>query len=98
MLAASLVHPLIISVLAQPGVARSKKTCAMYGIRHCEKRLVAVAGAYSNALAALGAAARKHRCPCLGLHPRQKAVGLRSVAPIGLKCALGHNTALLYLT
>jgi hypothetical protein len=57
--------------------------------------LVAVAGAYSDALAALGATAGKHRCACLGLHPRQKAMRLRPMAAVRLECALGHNTALL---
>ena len=41
------------------------------------------------------AAAGKHRCPGLGLHPCQKTVCLRPMAAVRLECALGHNTALL---
>ena len=60
--------------------------------------LVAVAGTHRNALASLGAAAGKHRGPGLGFHPCQKTVCLRPMAAVRLECALGHSTALLYLT
>ncbi len=57
--------------------------------------LVAVAGADSNALTALGTAAGKDGSAGFRLHPRQKSVRLRAVAAVRLECALGHNTALL---
>jgi hypothetical protein len=57
--------------------------------------LVAVACAYGNALAALGAAAGKHCGPCFGLHSRQKTMRLCAMAAVRLECALWHNTALL---
>lgn len=59
--------------------------------------LIAIAGADSNALAALGAAARKHGSSCLGFHPREESMGLRPVTAVRLKCALRHDTALLIL-
>jgi hypothetical protein len=34
--------------------------------------------------------------PALGLHARAEAVRLHAVAAIGLKCALGHENALLF--
>jgi hypothetical protein len=58
-------------------------------------KLVAVTGAYGNALAALGPAARQHGRSALGLHAGAKAVNLRATAAIRLKCALRHGTALL---
>jgi hypothetical protein len=62
---------------------------------HGKFALVAVAGAYRNALAPFGAAAGKNRGPRLSFHTRQKAVRLRAMTAVGLECALGHNTALL---
>jgi hypothetical protein len=94
---AALVHTLIVSMLAQPSIALGKKPQLRIP-RASWNLLVAVAGTHGDALAALGAATRKHGCSCLGLHPRQKAVCLRPMAAVRLKCALGHSTALLYLT
>ena len=59
-----------------------------------EKVLIAVSGTDGNAFAALGAAAGKYGCPGFGLHSGQKAVGLRSMAAVRLKCALWHDAAL----
>jgi len=91
---AALVHTLIVSMLAQPSIALGKKPQP----GHLEFSLVAVAGTHGYALATLGTAAGKHCCPGLGFHPRQKAVCLRPMAAVRLECALGHSTALLYLT
>jgi hypothetical protein len=60
-----------------------------------DKVLIAVAGTDGNAFAALGTAAGKYGCSGLGLHSGQKAVGLRPMAAVRLKCALGHDAALL---
>ena len=60
-----------------------------------EKVLIAVAGTDGNTFAAFGAAARKYGCSGLGLHSGQKAVGLRAMAAVRLKCALWHDAALL---
>jgi hypothetical protein len=57
--------------------------------------LVAVARADSNAMAALGTAARQNGSSALSLHAAAKSVGLRAAAAIGLKCALRHGSALL---
>jgi hypothetical protein len=59
--------------------------------------LVAEAGAHCNALAADGAAAAQHGSAGLGLHARPESVSLHTVAAVGLKCALGHRNALLFL-
>jgi hypothetical protein len=58
--------------------------------------LVAEAGTDGNALATDGATAAEYGCAALGLHPRAETVGLDALAAIGLKCALGHENALLY--
>jgi len=58
---------------------------------------VAVACAHGDTLAAGGAAAAQHRGSALGLHAGAEAVGLRAAMAIGLKCALGHRNALLFL-
>jgi len=58
--------------------------------------LVAEAGADGNALATDGAAAAEYGCAGLGLHAGTEAVCLDALAPIGLKCALGHGDALLF--
>ena len=57
--------------------------------------LVAITGADGDALAALGAAARKDGCSALRFHTGAEAVNLRTAAAIRLKCALRHETALL---
>jgi len=58
--------------------------------------LVAESGAHGYALAADGAAAAQNGCAALGLHTRAEAVCFHAVAAIGLKCALGHRSALLF--
>jgi hypothetical protein len=58
--------------------------------------LVAVAGAYSNALTADGPAAAQYSSAGCGLHARPKPVCFHTVAAVGLKCALGHGNALLF--
>jgi hypothetical protein len=59
--------------------------------------LVAEACAHGNALAADGAAATQYGCAALGLHARAETMRLNALAAIGLKCALGHKNALLFL-
>jgi len=58
--------------------------------------LVAESRADGDALAAGRAAAAQHGCAALGLHTRTKAVSLDAAAAIRLKCALGHESALLF--
>src|ERR1035438_8787583 len=59
--------------------------------------LVAETGAHRDAPAAYGAAAAQHGSAGLGLHARAETVRLHAFAAIGLKCALGHENALLFL-
>ena len=58
--------------------------------------LVAKTGADGDALTANGATAAQYRCACLGLHTRTKTMGFHALAAIWLKCALGHENALLF--
>jgi hypothetical protein len=58
--------------------------------------LVAEAGAYGHTLTANGATAAQNGRAALSLHTRAKTVRLHSFAAIGLKCALGHENALLF--
>ena len=44
---------------------------------------------------ALGATAAQHRGACLGLHAGKKAMGLRTMATVGLESTLWHNKKLL---
>jgi len=60
------------------------------------RRLVAESGADGYALASGGAAAAKHGCAGLGFHASAKAVSFHAFASIWLKCALGHENALLF--
>jgi hypothetical protein len=63
---------------------------------HGHRRLVAETGAHGYTLAADGAAAAEDGCAGLGLHTRTETVSLHAFAAIGLKCALGHENALLF--
>ena len=69
---------------------------ALSGSNLAAGRLVAEAGADSDALAANGTASAQHGSAAFGLHPRAKTVGLHAFTAIGLKCALGHGNALLF--
>jgi hypothetical protein len=60
--------------------------------------LVAEAGGYSDTFAADGTTAAQYGCAALGLHPRAESVRLHAFTAIGLKCALGHKNALLFLS
>src|SRR5574341_489721 len=53
-------------------------------------RLLPEAGADRDPLAAAGPAARQHLASALRLHALAEAVRLRTVAPVGLECALRH--------
>jgi hypothetical protein len=61
-----------------------------------ESGLVAEASAHCNALATDRTAAAQYGCAGFGLHARPKSVRLHTVAAVGLKCALGHENALLF--
>jgi hypothetical protein len=61
-----------------------------------KRKSVAEAGAYGYTLAADGATAAQYGRAALGLHARAEAMRLHSFAAIGLKCALGHESALLF--
>jgi hypothetical protein len=64
---------------------------------HGRRRLVAETGAHGYPFAANGTAAAEDGCAGLGLHTRTETVSLHAFAAIGLKCALGHENALLCL-
>jgi hypothetical protein len=57
----------------------------------CAGELVAMTGADRDAMAALGAATRKHGGSALGLHSHTEAMRLGTVAAVRLKCALRHK-------
>src|SRR5690349_21421339 len=57
--------------------------------------LLAEAGLHRHPLAALRAPTRKHLGAALGFHTRAKTMLLRAFTPVGLECALGHETSLL---
>jgi hypothetical protein len=59
--------------------------------------LVAEASADSYALATDSTTTAQHGCAGLGLHACAKAMGFHAFASIGLKCALRHENALLFL-
>ena len=63
-----------------------------------QKDLVAIPGADGDALAARRPATAEHGCSRFGLHPRAKAVRLRAMPPVGLKCALGHEMRSCFLS
>jgi hypothetical protein len=76
----------------------SSSLCAPIRLkRNCWQTLVAEAGAHRHTLAANGATAAQNGCAALGLHPSAKSMRLHTSAAIGLKCALGHEIALLCL-
>jgi hypothetical protein len=58
-------------------------------------RLVAVAGADSDLVTALGAATAEDGGTSLGLHAGEKAVSLGAVATVGLEGTLRHDKKLL---
>lgn len=58
--------------------------------------LVAETGAYGNAYATDGAATAQDGSTGLGLHSSAETVGFHAFAAIWLKCALGHENALLF--
>jgi hypothetical protein len=60
------------------------------------KGSVAEAGTDGDTFAASGAAAAQHSSSSLSFHARAEPVRLHAVAAIGLKCALGHENALLF--
>jgi hypothetical protein len=57
---------------------------------------VAMTRADRDALASGGAAAAEHGGAGFGTHARPEAVHFRTVAAVGLKCALGHGDPLLF--
>jgi hypothetical protein len=59
-------------------------------------RLVAETGAYGDADTADGAATVQDGSTGLGLHSSAETVGFHAFASIWLKCALGHENALLF--
>jgi len=85
--------------MAKPeGVSAGKlpNCCRFRPEQSGRRKLVAESRADGHALAAGGAAAAEHGCACLGFHASAEAVGFHAFASIGLKCALGHENALLF--
>jgi hypothetical protein len=85
--------------MVMPGRDRSETAteCGAFRIKPDGREgLVAETSADSNALAPDGATAVQHGCAGLGLHSRAETMCLHTVAAIGLKCALGHEYALLF--
>lgn len=79
---------------------RSQSLTVPSSVRGCPPRpgkesLLAEARFHRDAFASLGAPAREHRCSALCLHPRTKTVLFRTLTPVRLKCALGHEKSLL---
>ena len=68
-----------------------------FGSANPEIGLVAEARTDAHALAPGRATAAQHGSAALGLHPLAESVLLRTAAAVGLKCALGHEIALLFL-
>jgi hypothetical protein len=60
-----------------------------------EGKLLTETRFYGDPLAAFGAPARDHGAAALGLHAGAKSVRLRTVTPVGLERALGHEKSLL---
>src|ERR1019366_549535 len=52
---------------------------------------------HRDPLAPLGATAGNNFLAALGLHAHAKSVCLRSLAPVGLECTLGHEKYLLLI-
>jgi hypothetical protein len=52
---------------------------------------------HRDPFAPLGAPAGNYLLAALGLHARAKSVCLRSLAPVGLECTLGHEKYLLLI-
>jgi hypothetical protein len=65
-------------------------------VQNGKRQLVAESGADGHAFAANGTAPAEDGCAGLGLHARAKTVCLYTFAAVGLKCALGHESALLF--
>ena|ERR1039457_1088254 len=61
------------------------------------QKLIAETSADGNAATALGATTAEHSGSALSLHAGSEAVSLDPLAAVGLKCALGHGSALLNL-
>jgi hypothetical protein len=71
--------------------------CGLLSARKTERQaLVAKAGTHGHTLTANSSTAAQNGRAALGLHTRAKTVRLHSFAAIGLKCALGHENALLF--
>jgi hypothetical protein len=52
---------------------------------------------YRDAFASLGPAARKYFGSAFRLHASPEAVFFRALAPVGLKCAFGHEKSVLLI-
>jgi hypothetical protein len=70
-----------------------KIVCPRLGISRMliRENLFAKTWFHGDPLAPLGATAGKNFLAALGLHARAKSVLLRSLAPVGLECTLGHE-------
>ena len=72
-------------------------------ISGCADALVRATGLFAETwfhrdpLAPLGASAGNYLLAALGLHAHAKSVCLRSLAPVGLECTLGHEKYLLLI-
>ena len=55
------------------------------------RKLLSETWFHRDPLASLGAAARQNLLAAPGLHARAESVLLRSLAPVGLECTLGHE-------
>ena len=75
------------------------RACAERSQSECPRHtgLLAETWFHRDPLAPLGAAARQHLLAALGLHARAKSMFLRSLAPVGLECSLGHEKYLLLI-
>jgi hypothetical protein len=81
-----------------PDERRSKAEQRVYAdIQARITGLIAETWFYRDPFAPLGAPAGNYLLAALGLHALAKSVCLRSLAPVGLECTLGHEKYLLLI-
>src|SRR6202011_5575375 len=77
------------------GVLRGSRPAGSTPPDAIASRLVAEARRHGDTVPALGAAARQHSRPRLGLHAAAKAMHFGAVTTVGLKGTLGHRSVLI---
>ena len=83
-------HDSIIAFATIPSGKGREETLSSMEVSNSEL-LLAEAGLHRNPFAPLGAAAGKHFLAALGPHAHAEAMLFAPLAPVGLKCTLGHE-------